>query len=287
MNNVENPGDPVQKGRRRRHLLHLVLFLITLATTLLAGAIQQGVNPLENPEQIWKGIPFSFTLILILGSHELGHYLMSRRHGVEVTLPYFIPAPSFIGTFGAFIKMRSPILDRRTLFDIGIAGPLSGLAVAVPVVLAGLVLSDVVPAVRTEGITLGDSLLFSFLNWVVHGPLPASLDISLHPIAFSGWIGLFVTNLNLLPVGQLDGGHVIYSLFGSKQRYISWVMIAVLVILGVSGWIGWLVWAALLLILGVRHPRVVYDWLPLDKKRRIIGWLMVGLFIITFIPSPF
>ena len=287
---MDNAGFSEYAGperKKRPYLLQLVLFLITLATTLLAGALQQGVDVLENPEQIWRGIPFSFTLILILGSHELGHYLMSRKRRIEVSLPYFIPAPSFLGTFGAFIRMRSPILDRNTLFDIGVAGPLAGLVTAVPIVMAGLVLSDIVPVTGEEGIVLGNSLLFSFFNWLVHGSLPDTMDVALHPIAFSGWIGLFVTNLNLLPVGQLDGGHVIYALFGRKQKVIGWIMIVLLVILGVIGWIGWLVWAVLLLVLGMRHPPVLYDWMPLDKRRRAIGWGMMGLFLLTFIPSPF
>lgn len=280
----------MEPEKSRSYLLHAVLFFLTLATTLLAGAIQQGVNPLENPGQIWKGIPFSLTLLLILGSHELGHYIVSRFHRVEVTLPYFIPAPSFIGTFGAFIKMKSPILDRKTLLDIGVAGPLAGTVVAIPIILAGLVLSEIVPAAGPDGapgLLLGDSIFFKCLNWMVHGRLPENLDVLLHPIAFSGWIGLFVTNLNLLPVGQLDGGHVVYSLFGRRQKYIAWSVLAGLVILGVTSWVGWLVWAVLLLFLGIHHPPVVYDWIPLDRKRRFLGWLALVLFILTFMPAPF
>jgi membrane-associated protease RseP (regulator of RpoE activity) len=278
--------DRQDKGFKSR-IVHAVLLLFTCATTLVAGAIQQGINPLEEPGQIWRGIPFSFTLLFILGSHELGHFFMSRRYRVEVSLPYFIPAPSFIGTFGAFIKMKSPIPDRKALFDIGVAGPLSGLVAAIPVVITGLVLSDIVPVNTGEGIILGDSLLFSFLSWIVHGPIPKNLDIALHPVAFSGWIGLFVTNLNLLPVGQLDGGHVIYSLFGPKQKTIGRTVLIILVILGFASWTGWLVWAFLLILLGTRHPPVVYDWIPLDKKRRILGWFVLVIFILTFMPAPF
>lgn len=281
-------GNPVHGLRIRAHLVHAVLFILTLITTMLAGALQQGVNPLEDPWGIRSGLPFSLTLILILGAHELGHYFMSKRHQVDVSLPYFIPAPSFVGTFGAFIKMKSPIPDRNILFDIGVAGPLAGLVVAIPVLIVGLVLSDVTSATEQEGIIhLGDSLLFTFLNWFVHGPIPDDLDIALHPVAFSGWIGLLVTNLNLLPVGQLDGGHVMYALFSVKQKLIGRIFILILAILGIVSWIGWLIWAVLLLILGTKHPPVIYDWIPLAKTRRRVGWGMIGLFLITFIPSPF
>lgn len=267
---------------------HLVLFILTFAATLIAGALQRGVHPIEEPGRIWLGLPFSLTLLLILGAHEFGHYFVSRRHGVDVTLPYFIPAPSIIGTFGAFIKMRSPIMDRRILLDIGAAGPLAGMAVAVPVTLTGLILSDVGTAPsEATGFTLGTSLLFSFLNWIVHGSLPDEINIFLHPAAFSGWIGILVTSLNLLPVGQLDGGHVAYAIFGYRQGVIARVIIAVLVFLGVFGWNGWLVWVVLLLILGVQHPPVVYEWVPLDRRRRVIGWGVLALFAATFTPVPF
>ncbi len=277
----------VEKRSPRIPFIHAILFLITLATTLVAGALQQGVNPLEDPGGIWQGLPFSVTLILILGSHEFGHYFMSRRHQVAVTLPYFIPAPSFIGTFGAFIKMKSPILDRRVLLDIGAAGPLSGVAVAVPVIIVGLVLSDVSPEAGEKGIVLGSSILFSFLNWLVHGVLPDKANLVLHPVAFSGWIGLLVTSLNLLPVGQLDGGHVAYAVFGRRQRVFARVVTAILFLLGLFGWTGWLVWVALLFFLGLNHPPVVYEWVSLDARRKAVGWITIILFVATFTPVPF
>jgi len=267
---------------------HVILFILTFATTLIAGALQQGVHPLEEPGRIWLGLPFSATLLIILGAHEFGHYFVSRRHGVQVTLPYFIPGPSIIGTFGAFIKMKSPILDRRVLLDVGVAGPIAGMVVAVPVILAGLVLSEVGEAAgEGTGMVLGTSLLFSFLNWVVHGPLPDELNLLLHPVAFSGWIGLLVTSLNLLPVGQLDGGHVAYAVLGPKQRMLARMIIGVLILLGIFGWSGWLVWVVLLFFLGVDHPPVVYEWVPLDRKRRVIGWGALVLFVVTFTPVPF
>ena len=269
---------------------NLILFLVTLFSTLVAGTLQQGINLLENPWSIWRGIPFSFTLLMILGAHEFGHYFMSRRHNVDVTLPYFIPAPSFIGTFGAFIKMKSPIMDRRILLDIGAAGPIAGLIVAVPVLLVGLYLSEVrveTVEIVESGMNLGSSLFFSLLSWIVHGSLPDDANLILHPVAFSGWIGLLVTCLNLLPVGQLDGGHVAYAVFGSRQRMVSRGVIAILVVLGIFGWLGWLIWAGILIIMGVNHPPVIYDWIPLDKRRRTIGWITLTVFALTFTPVPF
>jgi membrane-associated protease RseP (regulator of RpoE activity) len=274
---------------RKRRLPHinLILFVITILTTLIAGTMQQGINPLEHPQYLWKGIPFSFTLLLILGCHEFGHYYMSRKHNVDVTLPYFIPAPSFIGTFGAFIKMKSPIMDRRILLDIGAAGPLAGIIVAIPILFIGLVLSEIVPETATGGIHLGTSILFSLLNWIVHGFMPDNASLILHPIAFSGWIGLLVTCLNLLPVGQLDGGHVAYAIFGYRQRILAKVILVMLLVLGFTGWSGWLVWAGLLLFMGVNHPPVTYEWVPLDRRRKAIGLITLTVFVVTFTPVPF
>lgn len=290
LNLMEDQPSPSYVAGKKKHTgpyLHLLLFVITLFTTLIAGAIQRGVNPLQDPLSLWKGIPFSFTLLLILGTHELGHYLMSRRHHVDVTLPYFIPAPSFIGTFGAVIKMKSPMYDRRTLLDVGAAGPLAGIAVAIPLLMIGLFLSDIVPYTSDQGIRLGNCILFSFLNWVVNGSMPANASLVLHPIAFSGWIGLLVTSLNLIPVGQLDGGHVAYAILGPKQHNVARFFMGVLLILGIVGWTGWLVWFALLMIIGIYHPPVVHDWIPLDRKRKIAGWIALLVFIITFMPVPF
>lgn len=268
-------------------VLHIGLFLATLFCTLVAGTLQQGINPIDNPWLLWKGIPFSFTLLLILGAHELGHYFMSKKHHIDVTLPYFIPAPSLVGTFGAFIKMRSPIMDRRILLDVGAAGPLAGLCVTIPVLLVGLTLSEVKYETVEAGFNLGSSMLFSIMNWIIHGNMPDNANIILHPVAFSGWIGLLVTSLNLLPVGQLDGGHVAYAVIGAKQGLVAKVVLVILVVLGVTGWVGWLVWAAILFFMGIYHPPVIYDWIPLDTKRKIFGWLTIAVFVMTFTPVPF
>ena len=268
-------------------LTNVILFLLTLISTLSAGALQQGINPFQNPGFIWKGIPFSFTLLMILGAHEFGHYFMSRRHNIDVTLPFFIPAPSFIGTFGAFIKMKSPIMDRRILLDVGAAGPLAGMMVAVPALLIGLYLSEIKFESMETGMNLGTSIFFKLLSWIVYGIIPDEANLVLHPVAFAGWIGLLVTCLNLLPVGQLDGGHVAYAVLGSKQSLISKAVIGILLVLGIIGWSGWLIWAAILMVMGTNHPPVIYDWIPLDKKRMTIGWIALAIFVLTFTPVPF
>lgn len=272
---------------RLKPFVPITLFAVTVLTTLAAGALQQGANLLDQPGDIRKGIPFAFTLLLILGSHEFGHYFVSRHHRVEATFPYFIPAPTLIGTFGAVIRMKSPIMDRRSLLDIGVAGPLAGMVVSIPALFIGLALSEVVPAVPEEGISLGSSILFSLLVRSVHGAVPAEINLVLHPVAFAGWIGLLVTSLNLLPVGQLDGGHVTYAVFGRRQQIIAKGVLIMLFFLGIFAWTGWLFWGAILLVMGISHPPVVYDWIPLDGRRKIIGWLALGLFLMTFTPVPF
>jgi Zn-dependent protease len=266
---------------------NLVLFGLTLITTVLAGSLQEGVNPLTHPGQIIRGIPFALALMGILLAHELGHYLVARKNGMNVTLPYFIPAPSFIGTFGAFIKMRSPARDRRMLMDIGAAGPLVGVVVSVPLVVLGLSLSEVKQIEGHVGINLGDSLLLWMISKMVVGNLPPGHDVVIHPVGFAGWIGLLVTSLNLLPIGQLDGGHVVYALVGEKQKKISKIVFAGLLALGIFGWEGWLFWAVLLWIMGFRHPTPLEWWVPLDRKRKVLGWITLAVFALTFIPVPF
>jgi len=278
--------------RPPRPWLHLLLFLATVATTITAGALQQGVNPFAEPYQLYKGIPFSFTLLLILAAHEMGHYLVSRRHRLNVTLPYFLPAPPFpfiVGTFGAFIRIRSPIQDKRALLDVGCSGPLIGVAVTIPVLIVGLKLSQikVAPPDVGLGLVLGEPLLFKLVSWLTLGPLPPEQYVFLHPVAFAGWIGLLVTALNLLPVGQLDGGHVAYALFPAYHRKISLGCLLALVIFGIFTWHGWLLWGILLYFLGFRHPPPHHDWIPLDRRRRLLGLVTILVFLLTFTPTPF
>lgn len=293
---AESSDDPAEPREMRppgahRPVLHLTLFLATVVTTIIAGAIQQGVNPLADPWLIYKGIPFSFTLILILGTHEMGHYLVSRRHRLDVTLPYFIPAPPIpfiIGTFGAFIRIRSPIQDKQALLEVGCSGPLTGVAVSIPVILIGLKLSTVtVMPGGAESLVLGEPLLFQFLSYLVFGPLSTEQTVLLHPVAFAGWIGLLVTALNLLPVGQLDGGHVSYALFPDYHRYVSLGCLGLLVVCGLIFWEGWLIWALLLTLLGLRHPPPFRYWLPLDRRRQALGFITILVFILSFTPTPF
>ena len=271
--------------------LHFLLFILTLFSTLIAGAMQTGIDILKEPEKIYKGLPFALTLMTILLGHEFSHYFAARRHNTKATLPYFIPAPPFIsiiGTFGAFIKMKSPIITRKALIDIGASGPIVGFIISVIVSIVGLSLSKVVAIRETEGaLRLGDSLLFSFLSNISLNYQTGSQDILLHPVAFAGWIGLFVTSLNLIPVGQLDGGHIAYALLGEKHVYLSKILVLVMVPLGLLLWPGWAIWAVLLLILGLRHPPVLYREASLDPKRRFIGWIALVIFVLTFIPVPF
>jgi membrane-associated protease RseP (regulator of RpoE activity) len=274
-----------RKGRPS-WLLNLLLFLLTLLSTLYAGSLQEGGDPFRRLSDLPRGIPFSFTLMAILGVHELGHYFASRRRHIRVTLPYFIPAPSILGTFGAFIKMKSPVPDKRTLLDIGVAGPLAGFAVALPALATGLLLSHVTPSNQAEGLILGSSLLLKLLSFLIVGPIPADHDLLLHPVAFAGWIGTLVTALNLLPLGQLDGGHVAYALLGRRQHGVARILFFALLILGFL-WQGWLIWALLALVMGMRHPPPQDDWTPLDKKRKALALLAFLILVVCFIPVPF
>ncbi|MEW6683325.1 MAG: site-2 protease family protein [Nitrospirota bacterium] len=270
--------------------LALALFVATLGTTLLAGALMDGANPFIHPADLVRGIPFSLTLMAILLTHEMGHYITSRHYGVRASLPYFIPAPPIlfmIGTFGAFINMRSPILRRGPLLEIGAMGPIAGFVVAVVAVIAGLLQSSVQPENSLDGMKLGSPLLLQGLGaWLVDTPAKG-YDLVLHPVAFAGWIGLFVTALNLLPIGQLDGGHITYALFGRRHKMISIIAVLGLAVLGVVGWPGWLVWGILGAMLGLRHPPVIDQTLPLNRRQRAIAWASLVIFVLTFTPVPF
>ena len=283
-------GISMETRRDKMNLpLHIALFCATLVTTAMAGAFQLGANPLSNPTSIIVGLPFACTLMAILLCHEMGHYLVARSHGVQASLPYFIPGPPFlIGTFGAFIRMRAPTANRQVLFDVGAAGPWAGVVVAIPAVIIGLQFSQVSPSIHTGGgLIFGDSMLFSLLTWLSLGVSVNDVTIVPHPIALAGWVGLFVTFINLLPVGQLDGGHISYALFGRYQKWISRGFLVVILFLGFQGWPGWFMWAVLLSFLGVDHPPTWDHFSSLDLRRRVGGWLTLLLFALTFIPVPF
>jgi membrane-associated protease RseP (regulator of RpoE activity) len=270
--------------RPRQLLFHIALFFATLGTATFFYAVLDGADPITNPASLVRGLPFSLPLMLILLSHEMGHYLLARKHHVRATLPYFIPG---FPTFGAFIRMQSLPSDRRVLFDIGAAGPWAGVAATIPALILGLSLSEVHPLSPLDGgLYLGDSLLFTALTHLVLGVSGTEVSIALHPIAFAGWFGLFVTFLNLLPVGQLDGGHVVYSLFGSWHRWVARAFLAVIAVLGAHGWTGWFFWIGLLALLGIDHPPTRDFHSSLDRRRKVYAWCTVGLFFLTFMPIP-
>jgi membrane-associated protease RseP (regulator of RpoE activity) len=301
---IGQPG--LVRPRPANPWINLALFVATAFSVVFMGAMNDGADPCTQP---LKGVPFAFTLLAILGTHEFGHYFAARRHKVAVTLPYFIPMPfNFIGTFGAFIQLRSPVRNRNQLFDVGVAGPLAGLVVALPLLLYGLSISPVKPlptaadfqsqSIQVCGATLptepgysleGNSLLYLGAKYLVHRRiLPGDgLDVMLHPIAFAAWFGLLVTAFNLLPVGQLDGGHVIFTLVGNKIQIVGSLFVAALLIMGITLWSGWLLWAALIFfLLGVDHPPPLNDVTPLDEKRKLLALLVIATFVLVFTPIP-
>lgn len=288
--------------RRPRYWVHLLLLLATLFTASVTGArMQQNFDrnlPFfdverdldafsrwwSSPASIVEGFPFAFTLLGILLAHELGHYLACVYYRVDASLPYFLPAPTLGGTLGAFIRIRAPIYSKRVLFDIGIAGPLAGFIFLLPALAIGLAFSKVIPGIAEQGsLTFGTPALLHVLQQaILPGAAPA--DIYLHPMARAAWIGMLATALNLLPIGQLDGGHIIYSMFGEKHKLLSRVFIAILIPLGFFWWVWW-VWAGLLFFFGMRHPSI-YDASDLGFGRRRLGWLALTIFVLCFTSTP-
>ena len=265
---------------------NIILFALTVVTTFLAGAAMSQVNPFTHPHLILRGASFAVPLLLILTFHEFGHYIESRRAGIKVSLPYFIPGPTLFGTFGAVIRSKSPFPTRRDLLDVGAAGPIAGFVVAVVVIIIGLSHSQVVEIIPGEGLVLGDSLIFKFLSWVVLKDIPEGHTVLLNPTAFAGWAGILVTMLNLLPIGQLDGGHIMYALLGKNQRKVAMAATMALIPLGFFLWMGWFVWVALVLVIKIGHPPTLNDDVPLDSRRQVIGWLAMLIFVLSFTPVP-
>jgi membrane-associated protease RseP (regulator of RpoE activity) len=263
---------------------HIVLFVLTAVSTYFVGASYS-----FNPKHFIDGISYCIPIMTILLAHEMGHYTMSRRYGVPATLPYFIPFPlSPFGTFGAIIKMKGIIINKKALFDIGVAGPLMSFILSVPCVFFGMRLSSIVPIEEsTRGLKLGDPLLLKLIQRLTIGELPPNYDVVLHPLGYAGWVGLFVTALNLLPVGQLDGGHVIYAVFGEKSRWAFAGSMLALVLLALFYNPGWLALIILLLIFGMRHPQPFDSETPLDGPRKILACFMLVVFILSFTPAPF
>lgn len=268
---------------RPKWRLNLFLFIATFCTTTLFAPSSGETFG----EAFLNGLPYSVTLMTILSVHEFGHYFAAKKFGVKATLPYFIPFPSIIGTMGAVIKTKSPIPHRRALFYIGVMGPLPGFFASLIAVCAGVAMSKVMPIPLNEEIMiqLGNSMLFSLIVYIFHGSIPAGYDLFLHPVAWAGWIGFFITSLNLMPIGQLDGGHVLYSLIGRRQVYAGWFTLAALTALTFI-WPGWGLWVAVtLLVLMIAHPPV-RETTPLSTEEKLAGWFCMAVFVVTFIPLP-
>lgn len=287
-------GNVVQPSRPG---VNLLLFVLTLLSTLGAGSMVAGsfpfvtFDPLVEPGRLLDGVPFAVTLLAILGFHEFGHYFTARAYGAAVSLPYFIPAPPPIflfGTLGAVIRMRSPARDRNSLFDIAAAGPLAGMLVAIPAVWLGLLWSRVGPVPSGGVMSFGDSLLMRGMTWAMFGPIPPGSDVFVHPVALAGWVGFFVTALNLIPVGQLDGGRIAYALFGAWHRNVSLGAFVALLLLGaLSGSPNWFVFALLIAVLiRFHHPPPLDDITPLSPGRYAVGVLCLLLLILLIPPVP-
>lgn len=287
---------------RPRVWLHILLFILTVGTTTFVGArivenfqqnrpafdieedIDAYVEIWKDPSRIPAGMLFSVPLLVILLAHEFGHYLACVHYRLDASLPYFLPAPTFIGTLGAFIRIRSPIYSRRELFDVGVAGPVAGFVFLLPALGIGLAYSKMVPGIAEQGdLVFGVPLLVRFLEVLVFPGVP-SADIYLHPVARAAWVGIFATALNLLPFGQLDGGHLLYSATGERFRVLTRVFWAILAALGYLYW-PWLIWAAFLFFFGLKHP-ALYDPEPLSVGRKRMAILSVMIFFISFMPVP-
>jgi membrane-associated protease RseP (regulator of RpoE activity) len=272
----------------RRNIIHIVLFILTVASTLTTGGLRQSITG-GFSFSLSDGLSYSIPVMLILLGHEMGHYFMSQRYGIRATLPFFLPFPfSPFGTLGAVIRMESTISSRKALFDTGVAGPLTSLCLSIPALVIGLRLSQVVPiSALKEGTILADPPLFSFIQRLVMSEVPKGYDVLLHPIGYAGWVGLFVTALNLLPVGQLDGGHIAYALFGKRSRSIFIIAIAVMAFITIFYNPGWILLLILIILFGFRHPAPVDDITPLDRGRKLIGGIAFLAFFLSFTPAPF
>jgi Zn-dependent protease len=284
--------------------LNVLLFVLTTISTFIVGFSwsisykyadliahenQISIDPevITDPEIILLSLVYAVVLIGILLGHELGHFLACRYYKIDATLPYFIPAPTLIGTLGAFIKIKSPITRKQQLFDIGIAGPIAGFVLSFPAVVYGLSLSKVVPSLpREESLLFGEPLLLKIVGSVVFKGVSEGYDVIPHPIAFAGWVGILVTALNLFPVGQLDGGHVFYALLGQKARKYAPYFIGLFLLMGIFFWIGWFVWALLISVLGLKHPRIYDEDAPLSPMRKWLVFVVLFIFILSFIPDP-
>ena len=309
---VPPAGEPIppRVAIRPRYGLAVLLFLTTFFTTTTLGPVTYlmsrtdvvtGLISFLTPElvsSVWSdptllriGLTFSLTALFILLCHELGHYIACRRYGLPCTLPYFLPVPVGLGTFGAFIRIYAPIRSKRELFDVGVAGPIAGFVALLPFLFYGVAHSHPVPLSAASGpeptilLAPGRSLAVELVARIFHGPLGPDIYLDLHPMALGAWLGLFATALNLLPLGQLDGGHILYSVLGRWQRKLAlplWLTLAALGFL----WSGWWIWCVMVFLIGLFHPPVRDERTPLDAKRRAIALLALLIFVLSFMPTP-
>jgi membrane-associated protease RseP (regulator of RpoE activity) len=273
-----------------------VLFVLTVLSTLLAGTQFFGSPTFDALRRagVWgwlvSGVPFAATLLLTLGVHEFGHYFTARYYGVSVSLPYFIPVPPpfMFGTLGAVIRMRSPVRDKNILFDIAAAGPIAGLLIAVPALLLGIHWSSLTPVTPGGWVTFGDSALTRMLVTLRFGALPTGMRLYTHPMFDAAWVGLLVTALNLMPVGQLDGGRIAYALFGRAHRQVGIATFVALLALGLITWSpNWVVWGLFVFVfVGFQHGPPLDDVTPLTRERRVVGWVCLILLVLLLPPVP-
>jgi membrane-associated protease RseP (regulator of RpoE activity) len=291
------------RWRKRSLAIAVGLFVLTLVSTLAVGtqfanSYAAGTSPdfddffatyanlLTHPQGLLVGLPYAITLLGILLAHELGHYFACRYYNISASYPYFIPAPTLIGTMGAFIRIRSPISNKKALFDVGIAGPVVGFLFAIPALVIAILYSKTIPlAGTTNAIVYGNPLILRILLAVLRPGISTS-DLLLHPVGRAAWAGLFATALNLLPGGQLDGGHILYAVASKYHRRVTLGVALLLAPLGYFFWPGWYLWSVLLLAIGFRHPPLVYGWEPLDRKRLMWAGVAVLIFILSFMPMP-
>ena len=295
---------PPEPRPRRSLIIAIALFGVTAFSTLAAGAqfaaayaanqspgfdrfFSDYFRPFAQPRLFISGIPFALTLMGILLAHELGHFFACRHYQINATYPYFIPAPTLIGTLGAFIRIRSPIFNRRALFDMALAGPLVGFLIAVPALALAILFSKAIPVSdASSSLVFGRPLAERLLEVALRPGVPHT-HLLLHPVGRAAWVGLFATALNLLPAGQLDGGHILYALASERHRRVSFAVALLLVPLAVKFWPGWLVWAVLLVAIGFRHPPLIDRWEPLDGRRRVLAGVALAIFVLCFMPAPF
>lgn len=291
---------PLPRRRRFQHRwwLHIVLFVVTVMTTTVFGIDHYysfksdfGTRIIQLDRSVLlQAFVYSGAILGILGAHEMGHYLACRYYDLDATLPFFLPFFSLSGTLGAVIKIREPFRTRTALFDIGVAGPIAGFLMLLPLLFLGMHLSNVVAVPpNMEGWTLGEPLLFKLASWLTFGRVPDGYSVNMHPIVFAAWFGMLATAWNLLPFGQLDGGHLAYAILGDRSRYVSLATVAGAIAMTVISY-SWLVMTlmmvAMLFFMGPRHPRVLYEEDPLAPGRRLIALFAIVMFIVCFMPVP-